>query len=84
MWKSFGFEDTLKYYVSTKPEEKAVGEDALWDKATEHPCKKPLTISEGFRVMNLMKAVVRFTVRKLIIKVRDALNREWQMSNYSI
>ncbi len=33
MWKSFGFEN-LKFYISTKPE-KAVGEDELWEKATE-------------------------------------------------
>ncbi len=75
MWKAFGFEE-LNYYLSTKPE-KAVGEDDLWDKATES-LKNALerekinyTVDEGEGV---------FYGPKIDIKIKDALNREWQMS----
>jgi threonyl-tRNA synthetase len=76
IWNSFGFEN-LKYYVSTKPEEKAVGKDELWDKATETLKKAlqsqdlPFEIDEGGGA---------FYGPKIDIKVKDALNREWQMS----
>ncbi len=76
IWNSFGFEN-LKYYVSTKPEEKAVGKDELWDKATETLKKAlqsqdlPYEIDEGGGA---------FYGPKIDIKVKDALNREWQMS----
>ncbi|MBI5809369.1 MAG: threonine--tRNA ligase [Ignavibacteriales bacterium] len=75
MWKSFGFEQ-LKYYIATKPE-KAVGEDALWDKATESlkkACEREnikYEIDEGGGA---------FYGPKIDIKIKDALNREWQMS----
>lgn len=75
MWKSFGFEQ-LKYYIATKPE-KAVGEDTLWDKATESlkkACEREnikYEIDEGGGA---------FYGPKIDIKIKDALNREWQMS----
>ncbi|MCX7876383.1 MAG: threonine--tRNA ligase [Melioribacteraceae bacterium] len=75
MWKSFGFEQ-LKYYIATKPE-KAVGEDSLWEKATESlkkACDKEnikYEIDEGGGA---------FYGPKIDIKIKDALNREWQMS----
>lgn len=75
MWKSFGFEQ-LKYYIATKPE-KAVGEVALWDKATESlkkACEREnieYEIDEGGGA---------FYGPKIDIKIKDALNREWQMS----
>lgn len=75
MWKSFGFEQ-LKYYIATKPE-KAVGEDALWEKATESlkkACEREnikYEIDEGGGA---------FYGPKIDIKIKDALNREWQMS----
>ncbi len=75
MWKSFGF-DKLKFYIATKPE-KAVGDDSLWDKATESlksACEKvgvEYHTDEGGGA---------FYGPKIDIKVRDALNREWQMS----
>ncbi|MFA7421381.1 MAG: threonine--tRNA ligase [Melioribacteraceae bacterium] len=75
MWKSFGFEQ-LKYYIATKPE-KAVGEDEVWDKATEslkRACEKegvPYEMDEGGGA---------FYGPKIDIKIKDALNREWQMS----
>ncbi|KAF0140016.1 MAG: threonyl-tRNA synthetase [Stygiobacter sp.] len=75
MWKSFGFE-SLKFYIATKPE-KAVGDDAIWDKATnvlKLACEKesiPYEMDEGGGA---------FYGPKIDIKIKDALNREWQMS----
>ncbi len=75
IWKSFGFEN-LKFYVSTKPE-KAVGKDELWEHATNsliNALKKEdldYQIDEGGGA---------FYGPKIDIKVKDALNREWQMS----
>jgi threonyl-tRNA synthetase len=76
IWNSFGFEN-LKYYVSTKPEEKAVGKDELWDKATE-TLKKALQ-SQGLPY-EIDEGGGAFYGPKIDIKVKDALNREWQMS----
>ena len=75
IWKSFGFE-SLKYYVSTRPE-KAVGNDDLWDKATES-LKNALT-SQGLEY-EVDEGGGAFYGPKIDIKVKDALNREWQMS----
>ena len=75
IWKSFGFEN-LKFYISTKPD-KAVGDDGLWEKATNsliNALKKEgldYVIDEGGGA---------FYGPKIDIKVKDALNREWQMS----
>ena len=75
MWKAFGFEK-LDFYLSTKPE-KAVGEDELWTKATEslrnalEREKIDYTVDEGEGI---------FYGPKIDIKIKDALNREWQMS----
>ncbi len=75
MWKAFGFEK-MNFYLSTKPE-KAVGEDELWTKATESLRnalvreKIDFTVDEGEGV---------FYGPKIDIKIKDALNREWQMS----
>jgi len=73
--KSFGFSD-LKFYVATKPE-KAVGEDKDWEKATnslKHAMEKeklPFEMDEGGGA---------FYGPKIDIKIKDALNREWQLS----
>jgi len=75
MWKSFGFEQ-LKFYIATKPE-KAVGDDEIWAKATEslkHACEK-----EGI-VYEMDEGGGAFYGPKIDIKIKDALNREWQMS----
>lgn len=75
MWKSFGFEH-LKFYIATKPE-KAVGDDDIWVKATnvlKLACEKegiPYEMDEGGGA---------FYGPKIDIKIKDALNREWQMS----
>ena len=75
IWRSFGFEK-LKYYVATKPE-KAVGEDSLWDRATQSLITAlnkeglPFEMDEGGGA---------FYGPKIDIKIKDALNREWQMT----
>ena len=75
IWKSFGFE-SLKYYVSTKPE-KAVGNDELWDKATE---SLKNALSSQRLEYEVDEGGGAFYGPKIDIKVKDALNREWQMS----
>ena len=75
MWKSFGFE-TLKYYVSTRPE-KVTGNDELWEKATDS-LKKALD-HEGLEY-EIDEGGGAFYGPKIDIKIKDALNREWQMS----
>ncbi|MGE5363197.1 MAG: threonine--tRNA ligase [Bacteroidota bacterium] len=75
MWRSFGFEN-LTFYLSTRPE-KSVGDDELWKKATvslEKALEKeglPYKVDEGGGA---------FYGPKIDIKIKDALNREWQMS----
>ena len=75
IWNSFGF-DNLKYYISTKPE-KAVGEDDIWDKAT-NSLKNALE-SQGLEY-EMDEGGGAFYGPKIDIKVKDALHREWQMS----
>jgi threonyl-tRNA synthetase len=75
MLGQFGFND-LKFYIATKPE-KSVGEDIYWEKATQsliHSLEKentPYEIDEGGGA---------FYGPKIDIKIKDALNREWQLS----
>ncbi|MDP4193042.1 MAG: threonine--tRNA ligase [Bacteroidota bacterium] len=75
MWRSFGF-DKLQFYVSTKPE-KAVGEDALWERATNS--LKTALEREGLKY-KIDEGGGAFYGPKIDIKIKDALNREWQMS----
>ena len=75
MWKSFGFE-TLKYYVSTRPE-KVTGDDKLWEKATNS--LKAALEHEGLDY-EMDEGGGAFYGPKIDIKIKDALNREWQMS----
>lgn len=75
IWKSFGFEK-LKYYVATKPE-KAVGEDSLWDRATQSLITA--LNKEGLE-FEMDEGGGAFYGPKIDIKIKDALNREWQMT----
>lgn len=75
MWKAFGFSE-IKAYLATRPE-KAVGEQADWDRAINslrHALeieKIPHELDEGGGA---------FYGPKIDLKVRDALGREWQMT----
>ncbi len=75
MWKSFGFEN-LKFYVATKPE-KAVGEDSLWEKATNSLIN---ALNKENLPYEIDEAGGAFYGPKIDIKIKDAINREWQMS----
>ena len=73
--KTFGFND-LKFYIATKPE-KAVGEDEDWNKATK-------SLKDAMERENLPYEMDEgggaFYGPKIDIKIKDALNREWQLS----
>jgi threonyl-tRNA synthetase len=75
IWKTFGFTE-VKAYLSTRPE-KAVGEQARWDQATqslEAAIKAeglPYEVDEGGGA---------FYGPKIDLKVKDAIGREWQTS----
>lgn len=75
IWETFGFKD-LVYYVSTRPE-KAVGNDDLWDKATDS-LKNALDKEE--LNYEIDEGGGAFYGPKIDIKIKDALNREWQMT----
>ena len=75
IWRSFGFTN-LKYYIATKPE-KGIGEDSLWEKATDSLIKA--VKSEGLEY-ELDEGGGAFYGPKIDIKIKDALNREWQMT----
>ena len=75
MWNKFGF-GSLKYYVSTRPD-KVSGDDELWEQAT-----RSLEIAlekEGLKY-EIDEGGGAFYGPKIDIKIKDALNREWQMS----
>lgn len=71
--RSFGFKD-FQIFLSTRPE-KAVGEEKIWDQATNslkealEASRLPYQIDEGEGV---------FYGPKIDIKIRDALDRQWQ------
>jgi threonyl-tRNA synthetase len=75
MLKTFGFEYTA--YLATRPSEKTIGEDAIWEQATEalvgaaKRMEMPLEMDEGGGA---------FYGPKIDFKVRDAIGREWQNS----
>lgn len=75
MWESFGFKD-IEFYVSTKPE-KAVGADEFWEKATSS--LRNALDKEGL-AYKTDEGGGAFYGPKIDIKIKDALNREWQMS----
>jgi threonyl-tRNA synthetase len=76
MLRSFGFEK-FKVYLATKPKEKAVGDDASWLAATQ-------ALDTAVKAEQLECEVDEgggaFYGPKIDIKIKDALNREWQCS----
>jgi threonyl-tRNA synthetase len=75
MLNTFGFKD-INYYLATKPEG-AIGENALWDRATAS-LKNALN-REGLNYI-LDEGGGAFYGPKIDLKIKDALNREWQLS----
>ncbi|MBN2187890.1 MAG: threonine--tRNA ligase, partial [Chitinispirillaceae bacterium] len=76
MLKSFGFEK-FKVYLATRPKENAVGDEAKWKDATA-------ALESAVRAEDLEFEVDAgggaFYGPKIDIKIKDALNREWQCS----
>lgn len=75
MLKNFGFTE-FKAYLSTKPE-KSVGDPALWESA-EKSLKKAIE-AEGLP-FEIDEGGGAFYGPKIDIKVKDATDREWQLS----
>jgi len=75
MWRAMGFAD-VDAYLSTRPE-KAVGEPARWDQATQSLRRALETESLDYKVDEGGGA---FYGPKIDLKIRDALGREWQMT----
>jgi threonyl-tRNA synthetase len=75
MLRTFGF-DRFSAYLSTRPE-KAVGDPARWDRATE-------SLERALRSESIPYGVDRgggaFYGPKIDLKIKDALGREWQLS----
>ncbi|MBC7264208.1 MAG: threonine--tRNA ligase [Chloroflexi bacterium] len=75
LWRAFGFTD-VKAYLATRPE-RAVGEPARWEQATQSLRKAleveglPYQVDEGGGA---------FYGPKIDLKIKDALGREWQMT----
>jgi threonyl-tRNA synthetase len=76
MLGSFGFKE-FKVYLATKPKEKSVGEPALWEDATRS--LEAAVKAEGLEC-ELDEGGGAFYGPKIDIKIKDALNREWQCS----
>ena len=76
MLKSFGFEK-FKVYLATRPKEKSVGDESKWKDAT-------LALEQAVKAEGLECEVDEgggaFYGPKIDIKIKDALNREWQCS----
>lgn len=76
MLRRFGFKE-FKTFISTKPTEKSVGDQQLWDDAQDalvsatKSCGIDYEIDEGGGA---------FYGPKIDIKIKDAIGREWQCS----
>ena len=75
MLKSFGFTD-IAAYLSTRPE-KAVGDPARWDDATE--ALRRAIEKEGLSY-EVDEGGGAFYGPKIDLKIKDAIGREWQLS----
>ena len=78
--RSFGFEE-FQAKLSTRPPEKSVGEDDLWEQATEG-------LREALDVASLDYVVDEgggaFYGPKIDVDVRDAIGRAWQLSTIQL
>jgi len=75
LWRAFGFEQ-IDAFLATRPE-KAVGEPARWDQATESLRRALAAEGTSYEVDEGGGA---FYGPKIDLKIRDALGREWQMT----
>jgi threonyl-tRNA synthetase len=78
--RAFGFDD-FEFKLSTRPDDKAVGEDELWDLATDglrHALESAgldYTVDEGGGA---------FYGPKIDVDVKDAIGRSWQLSTLQL
>ncbi len=77
MWRTFGFSE-ISAFLSTRPE-KAVGEPAQWDQATQSLESALKSESIPYEVDPGGGA---FYGPKIDMRVKDAIGREWQMSTF--
>jgi threonyl-tRNA synthetase len=75
MLRTFGFED-FKAYIATKPE-KAVGDDAMWQQATQ---ALKVAADKAGLAYEMDEGGGAFYGPKIDIKIKDALGRLWQCS----
>jgi threonyl-tRNA synthetase len=75
MLRTFGFDD-FRAYIATKPE-KAVGDDSMWQKATQALRVAADKVNLGYEMDEGGGA---FYGPKIDIKIKDALGRLWQCS----
>lgn len=73
---SFGFKD-FKVYLANKPKEKAVGDVQSWQEATSS--LDDAVKAEGLEC-EIDEGGGAFYGPKIDVKIKDALNREWQCS----
>jgi len=76
MLKAFGFSE-YKIYISTKPKDKFVGDENMWVEATK--ALMEAVAAEGLEC-DIDEGGGAFYGPKIDIKIKDALNREWQCS----
>jgi threonyl-tRNA synthetase len=77
---TFGF-DQVDLYLSTRPEEKSVGSDDIWDKATD--ALRGAIESRGLDY-HLDEGGGAFYGPKIDFKIRDAIGRQWQCSTVQL
>ncbi len=76
MLEAFGFTQ-YKIYLATKPKEKSVGDESMWAAATK--ALEEAIVAEGLEC-DVDEGGGAFYGPKIDIKIKDALNREWQCS----
>jgi threonyl-tRNA synthetase len=78
--RAFGF-DEFSARLSTRPEEKSVGEDALWEEATEG--LRAALDASGLDY-EVDEGDGAFYGPKIDVDVRDAIGRSWQLSTIQL
>ena len=80
VYEKFGFKD-YELFIATKPEAKAIGDDAVWDKATKalENAMKKLKLEWGVK-----EGEGAFYGPKIEFNVKDAIGRNWQLGTCQI
>ncbi|MDG1366465.1 MAG: threonine--tRNA ligase [Acidimicrobiales bacterium] len=78
--RAFGF-DHFQAKLSTRPREKSVGEDALWDEATEG--LRAALETQGLDYI-VDEGGGAFYGPKIDVDVKDAIGRSWQLSTIQL